>query len=685
VRLGPPPPTRADPVVETLHGQRIVDPYRWLEDSESAETTAWTEAQNAYTRSHLDALPFRSRLRSRLAQLWSVGLLSTPEVRAGRYFYTRRAADQDQAILYLRRGADAAEETLVDPNALGDGRLVTIDWWYPSWDGRLVAYGLSHGGDELSTLHVVDVETGGVLDDRIPHTRFSTVAWLPEGSGFYYTRYPAPGTVPAGEEHYHKRVRFHRLGSEASEDPLVFGEGRAPTDMPAVSISRDGRWLLVHVHQGWAKQSLYLLDLARREAGFVPLGEEFAAIFSGHIEDDRLFLHTNWEAPNWRLVELDPSALDLASRRTLIAERQDVILENVAYVGGRICASELEDASARVRVYRADGTYEREVPLRGIGSVTGMGGEWGTPELLCVYESFLEPPTVLRADLRAGVTETFARLAPPADFAPESYEVRRVRYRSKDGTQVPMFLIFRRGLRADSSNPTILYGYGGFNVNMTPTYFRTMPIWVESGGLFAVAVLRGGGEFGESWHRAGMLERKQNVFDDFLAASDWLVRERYTSRDRLALYGGSNGGLLVGAAMTQRPDVARAVVSAVPLLDMLRYHHFRIAKLWIAEYGSAEDPEQFSWLAAYSPYHGVRDGESYPAVLFTTALGDSRVDPMHARKMAARLQNASGSTLPILLRVEALAGHGQGKPRWKQIEESTDIWSFFFWQLGVER
>ncbi|MGQ0550478.1 MAG: prolyl oligopeptidase family serine peptidase [Armatimonadota bacterium] len=675
------PPTRVEPVREALHGTEIVDPYRWLEDTDHPQTRAWTEAQNAYTRAVLDALPVRERLRARLGELLKVGLLTTPIVRAGRCFFLRREADQDQAVLLMRAAMSGSDVLLVDPNVLDEEHLVTIDWFYPSWDGRLVAYGLSRGGDELSTLQIIDVDTRRVLDDRIPDTRFSTVAWLPDGSGFYYTRYPAKGTVPPGAERYNKRVRFHRLG-DAAADPIVFGEGRAPTDVPWASISRDGRYLLIHVHQGWAKQILFLKDLERGE--FRTTGEDRDAIFWGRVVDGRLFLLTNWEAPNWRVLEANPATLDLAAARTVIPERPKVILRNVAYVGGRICTDELEDASSRARIYAADGAFEREVLLPGIGSLFGHGGEWNAPDLLLGYTSFLQPMTVLHCDVRSGATSTFARLSHPPGFDPGDYEVRCVYPTSLDGTSIPLFLIHRRGLDADGQNPTVLTGYGGFNVNMTPFYLETLPLWVASGGVFAVAVLRGGGEFGEAWHRAGMLERKQNVFDDFLAAADWLVSEQYTSRERLALWGGSNGGLLVGAAMTQRPDVAHAIVCRVPLLDMLRYHHFQIAKHWIPEYGSAEDPGQFRWLVAYSPYHHVRDGERYPAVFFTTALGDTRVDPMHARKMAARLQAATGSGLPVLLRVEADAGHGIGKPRHRQLDEFADVWAFLFWQLGLE-
>jgi prolyl oligopeptidase len=502
---------------------------------------------------------------------------------------------------------------------------------------------------------------------------------------------PAKGSVPPGEERYNSRVRFHRLGDDPADDPVVFGEGREPTDLYELSLSRDGRFLLIHVNQGWSRTILFVRE---RDGELRSTGEEREAIFSGRVADGRLYVLTNWEAPNWRVLELDPATLDLASARIVVAERDDAIVAEIALVGGRLVAHELEDASSRVRVYELPGgALERELELPDLGSVQGtpsrrtpgLAGEWDADELLFGFTSFLHPPAVLRCDLATWAVTTFAELEAPPGFDPDAYETRRVHCRSADGTSVPMFLVHRRGLEPDGSAPVFLYGYGGFNIGMTPYWVSELPLWVEAGGVYAVAVLRGGNEFGERWHRDGMLDRKQNVFDDFVAAADRLVAEGYTSRERLAICGRSNGGLLVGAVLTQRPDLCRAVVCEVPLLDMLRYHGFQVAKLWIPEYGSPEDPEQFRWLHAYSPYHRVVDGERYPAVLLTTALGDTRVDPMHARKMAARLQAATSSDLPVLLRVDEDAGHGIGKPRSMQLDAATDVWSFVFWQLGVEQ
>jgi prolyl oligopeptidase len=685
------PSSRVDDVRETLHGVEIADPYRWLEATDDPDVRSWTEEQNSATRTALDAVPSRDAVRRRLDELLRVGLLEVPRIAAGAAFFLRRDADQDQSILCVREPGSSTDRTLVDPNALAADRLVTIDWFFPSPDGRLVAYGLSRGGDELSTLHVAEAATGEVLADRIPDTRFSSVAWLPDASGFYYTRYPAKGSVPPGEENYNTRVRLHRLGDDPAEDPIVFGEGRPSTDILEVATSGDGRWLLVHAHQGWAKTILFLRDLTD-DGGFRSIGEEHDAIFLGDFGGDRLYVHTNWDAPNWRVLELDPAAPELGDARTVVGEREDVVITEIALVGGRLVTHELEGASSRVRAYALPGgAIEREAALPDLGSVKGtpsgtpgIVGEWGRDELLFGFTSFLHPPAILRCDLVTGAVTTFAQLDAPPGFDPSAFEVHQVHSRSADGTEVPIFLVHRRGLQRDGGAPVFLTGYGGFNVAMTPSWISALPLWVEAGGVFALAVLRGGSEFGERWHRDGMLERKQNVFDDFAAAGDWLVREGYTARERLAIGGGSNGGLLVGAVLTQRPDLCSAVVCEVPLLDMLRYHRLQLARLWISEYGSADDADQFRWLHAYSPYHHVVDGERYPAVLLTTALGDTRVDPMHARKMAARLQAATASDLPILVRVDVDEGHGVGKPRSKQLDSATDLWAFVFWQLGVE-
>jgi prolyl oligopeptidase len=681
-----PPPTRDQDLVEVVHGVPVADQYRWLEDGESSETRAWVEAQNAYTRSVLDALPNRDVIHAALDVLLTTGSVGAPVLRGARYFYPRRHGRIDQPVLVMRdeSNQDAEERVIVDPNALSASGVVALDWWFPSNDGRLLTYGLSEGGTELSTLHVLDVDRGEHrATDRIPHTRAASVAWLPDDSGFYYTRYPVPGSVPAGEELYNRRVFFHRLGQDWQTDEEIFGVGRAREDWPSVNLSRNGRWLVVEVSQGWVRSEIHLLDREHPTTGFMAIHAGVDARASTEFAGDRLLVHTNHDAPNYALYEVDPEHPEREHWRLVLPEREDRVLAGVSAAAGRLAADELQNAASQLRLYDLNGALQTDVDLPSIGTVSGVGGEWTSDRLAFGFTSFAQPPTIYSLDSHTGFTSVFADDDLPAGFDASRYDVRQEWYPSRDGTRISMFLIHRRGLTLRDV-PTVLTGYGGFNVSRTPTFIAALPLWLDAGGLYVLTNLRGGGEYGEAWHQAGMLGNKQNVFDDFIAAAEWLIEKGFTRPERLAISGGSNGGLLVGAALTQRPDLFGAVVCQVPLLDMLRYQRLRIARLWIPEYGSAENPEQFGWLHAYSPYHRVRPGQRYPATFLLTAEGDSRVDPMHARKMAARLQAATVSEAPILLRIEKVAGHGQGKPRGKQLEEATDIWSFLFWQLGVE-
>jgi prolyl oligopeptidase len=674
------PPTPRGDEVELLHGETIPDPYRWLENGDDPATQAWTAEQNALTGRMLESVPGRERIRARLDQLLAIGALSAPEPVRGRYFYQRRDGRQNQPVLYVREGRDGADRALIDPNRLDPEGTTALDWFYPSEDGRLLAYGISENGSEQSVLHVLEVESGALLPDRIPRTRAADLAWLPDGTGFYYTRYPAPGEVGAGEEHYHRAVYFHRLGTDPASDPLVFRPAEKE-HWPGVSLSPDGRWLVIGVARTFDQTDLYLQDLVAGSAP-VAVARDLPATFDGEVVRGRLYLRTNLDAPTYRLYLLDPERPARDGWREIIPPRADAVLESVRITGSALAVSYLERASSRLRLADLEGGGMREVPLPAIGSLFGLSGEWDGEELFYGFTSYTVPPTVYRLDLRSGASELWRRVE--ADLDPAGYEVRQATYQSADGTPVTMFVVSRTGLVQDGSNPVYLTGYGGFNISMTPAFSRSLLLWLERGGVVAIPNIRGGGEYGEAWHQGGMLGRKQNSFDDFIAAAEWLIREGYTRPERLAAAGGSNGGLLMGAVLTQRPDLFAAVVVQVPLLDMLRYHRFLIARLWIPEYGSAEDPGQFRWLLAYSPYHRVRDGVPYPAVLLATAESDTRVDPMHARKMAARLQAATGSDRPVLLRLEARAGHGAGKPLNKVLEELTDTWAFVFWQLGVE-
>jgi prolyl oligopeptidase len=684
------------------------DPFQWLEDGDAPQVQRWTEGQNAAARRFLDAVPGRPALERRLWQLYEIGSLGVPVSRQQgkgkgkgnnrRYFYTRRDGKQNQPVLYLRETREGPDRPLVDVNRERADGTRALDWWFPSDDGALVAYGVSDDGNEESVLRVREVATGRDLGDQIPRTRACSLAWTPDGRGFYYTRYPTPGQVPHGEEAYHRAVFHHRLGDPPAQDREIFGAGRDRTDWPGVDLSPDGRWLVITVDQGWSKSEVYLLD-TQVAAGASPtpvavaVGEE-AKFQVVEALDDRIYLFTTSGAPRGRLFRVDPKEPGRARWRQVLPE-SDEVLVGVVYFRGGLAASYLHDAAARLRLYDEDGTARGEVALAGFGTIASLSGARDADEVFYAFTGFLAPTTVFRVGPgHAPKGMVWRRLEAPID--PTSFEVERAMVTSRDGTRVPLFLAHRKGVPRDGTRPALLTGYGGFDVNMLPGWTPSAIPFLESGGTFALAILRGGGEYGEAWHRAGMLANKQNVFDDFIAAATWLSENRVTSADRLAISGRSNGGLLVGAALTQRPELFRAVVCGVPLLDMLRYHLFRIAALWIPEYGSPDDPEAHRWLEAYSPYQHVRDGVKYPAVYLHTAASDSRVDPMHARKMAARLQAATAVSAdagtrapgprpipPILLQVESRAGHGAGKPLAKVIAQLVDEWSFLFAELGI--
>jgi prolyl oligopeptidase len=676
----PYPSTRTQAVVDVLHGETVSDPYRWLEDGTAIETREWTAQQNAFTEAYLRVVPGRDRIRRRLEELLSIGVLSTPAPAQGRYFYLRRDGTQNQPVLYWRDGVEAADRVAVDPNALSAGGTTALDWFYPSRDGSRLAYGLSADGSEESILHVLQVEQGRLLPDRISRMRAASLAWLPDGSGFYYTRYPAPGDVPQGEEHYHRTIFFHRLGEDPESDAVVFTPAQKEY-WAGVSVSPDGRWLLISVARTFDQTDLYLQDLA---AGgpMVAVAEGLAASFEGELAHGWLFVRTNLDAPTYRLYRVDPAQPDRSKWQEIVPPREHAVFESATIANNRLALSYLERASSRLELTDLQGRVIEQVALPGLGSLFGVSAEWDGEEIFYGFSSYTIPPSVYRIDTRAGATRLWRRVE--ADVDPARFAVRQVSYQSRDQTPVSMFLVHSVDLQLTGDNPTYLTGYGGFNISMTPAFSRSLLLWLEHGGVLAVPNIRGGGEYGEQWHQSGILGNKQNSFDDFIGAAEWLIRERYTRPERLAAAGGSNGGLLVGSVLTQRPDLFRAVLVQVPLLDMLRYHQFLIARLWIPEYGSADDATQFQWLRAYSPYHSVRDGVSYPAILLATAESDTRVDPMHARKMAARLQAANASDHPILLRLESQAGHGAGKPLAKVIDELTDSWTFVFSELGVQ-
>ena len=678
------PKAESKPVAETLHGTQIVDNYRWLEDATSPETQKWVSEEGAYTRSLLDALPGREQLRRRLNELYSIGNISTPQIGGKYYFYTKRDGHQNQPVILVRETVHGNDRVLVDVNSLAADGTVALDWWTTSDDGKYLAYGTSPSGSEDSTLHIVETATGKLLDDTIPRARAASVAWKLDNSGFFYTRYPKKGEVAEGQDVYNRHVFYHQLGSDPAKDPLIFGEGRDPQDWPNVQLSNDGRWLLISVEQGWTKSELYLQDL---KAGTAPVriteGKNF--LYGGDIYNGKIFITTNEDAPRYRMFSVDAASPARANWKEIIPQ-SDGVLGGAIVVNGKLLAQYEKNASSQLKFYDLEGTALGDVKLPAIGRVSGLGGKWDREEVFFGFQSFTVPDSIYQIDLGTRATALWGAVDAPG-IDPNQYEIKQQWFKSKDGTQVPMFIVHKKGLALNGKNPTLLTGYGGFNLSITPDFQRGRFAWMEHGGVFAVANLRGGAEFGEEWHRAGMLGNKQNVFDDFIAAAEFLIAQKYTDKDHLAIQGGSNGGLLMGAALTQRPDLYRAVVCQVPLLDMLHYQNFQIAKLWVPEYGSSDDPEQFKWLYAYSPYHHVKAGAEYPAILFMTADTDTRVDPMHAKKMAALMQaeaaNGQSHERPILLRVDTKAGHGAGKPIAKVIDDTADIYTFLFWQLGM--
>ena len=680
-----PPKAEAKPVTDIVQGQKIVDDYRWLENADSPETQQWVHDENAYTRSLLNPLPGREQLRKRLRELLSIGSISAPQIGGKYYFYTKREGTQNQPVLLVREGLHGQDRVLVDVNQLAADGTIALDWWQQSDDGKYVAYGTSPSGSEDSTLHVIETATGRLLADSIPRTRAASIAFKLDNSGFYYTRYPKKGEVPEGQEVYNRHVFYHALGEDPAKDALVFGEGLGPEDWPNVQLSNDGRWLLINVEQGWTKTELYLQDLNASTAPVrITEGKNF--LYSGDIYNGKIFINTNEDAPRYRTLTVDAFAPERKNWKEIISQ-SDAILTGIAVVNGQLLAQYEKNASSQLKLLGIDGKPLGDIALPTLGTVSGIGGKWDRKELFFAFESYTIPDSVYQVELKTRGTSLWAKIDAPG-IEPDKYEVKQVWFNSKDSTRVPMFVLHKKGLELNGKNPTMLTGYGGFNVSLTPAFYGDRYLWLEHGGVYATANLRGGAEFGEDWHRAGMLEKKQNVFDDFIAAAEYLIAQKYTDKDHLAIRGGSNGGLLMGAALTQRPDLYRAVVCQVPLLDMLRYQNFQIAKLWVPEYGSAESPEQFKWLYAYSPYHHVKDKAEYPAILFMTADSDSRVDPMHAKKMAALMQaeaaNGRSRERPILLRVDTKAGHGAGKPIAKEIEDWTDIYSFLFWQLGTK-
>jgi len=665
-----PPQTRTDSVKDSIHGVEIVDQFRWLEDRKSAETQAWIEAENKYAHSILASIPQRERLKQRLTELEKIDTISPPIERHGRYFFSKRLANQELFVIYMREGLKGNDQVLIDPHPMSADHSTSVNLLEVSKDGALVAYGVRKGGEDEYIVRVLDVDARKDLPDLLPRGRYWGISFKPDKSGFYYTRHEKEGP----------RVYYHALGADPAQDARVFGSGYGPDKVISADLSEDGRYLLIHVLYGAAaeKTEIYYQDVAVH-GPIKPVVNDLAARFFGAVGGDQLFLRTNWRAPKSRILAVDLKNPARDRWREVVPE-SDAPADELSLMGGKLVVNYDRNVSSQIKVFEPDGKHVRDVALPAIGTAY-LDGRWESPEGFITFSSYPIPMTIYRYDMASGTEEVWARLKVPVDS--DRLEVKQVWYESKDKTRIPMFLVCAKGMQLDGSRPTLLTGYGGFNFSYTPWFSSTAVLWAEQGGVYAVANLRGGGEFGEEWHKAGMLDKKQNVFDDFIAAAEWLIQNRYTNSSKLAIQGKSNGGLLVGAALTQRPDLFGAVACGYPLLDMLRYHKFLLAQLWVSEYGSSDDPAQFTYLYAYSPYQHVKPGTRYPATLFFTGDSDTRVDPLHARKMTALLQSVTAADRPVLLRYETTSGHSSGLPLSKELDEMTDEQVFLFWQLGV--
>ncbi len=678
VSAPPAPATPKKPASYTLHGVTIEDPYLWLETGGDPAVKAWTEAQERAARAALDGLPQRAWLKGRFAKLWRYDDTKppVPVLKGGRTFFWTKKAAEEHWVYWTREREGAEAVMLIDPNAWGPHD--TLDLTEESPDGAFVAFGRAQKGDENPVIRVMETATGRILPDTVRGWRQGGVSWLHDNSGFYYACQPLKGEVPGGEENYWYSVWFHKLGTPASGDVKVFGDDKVKEYWHAAGVTEDGEHVVFY--KGiYYKNDLYIARVGSAEPP-KPLVSGMEARYSADIAEGRLFILTDRDAPMGKLWTAPLEDPRRENWRELIPETQDR-LEGFQLVGGRIYAHYLHDAHTRIRIFDLDGRFLRDLPLPGIGSAW-VSGYYSKPEVRVGFSSFTTPPHTYRYDFASDALTLLHRSPIPVETAGNTVEQAWVR--SRDGTRIPMFLIHRQGTARDGTPPVLLTGYGGFDVSMTPYFSSIYAVWLEAGGMVAIPNLRGGGEYGKAWHEAGMLDRKQNVFDDFIAAAEWLIAEGYTSPERLAIAGGSNGGLLVGAALVQRPDLFRAVSCAVPLLDMLRYHKFGYANVWAEEYGSADDPSALGWLRAYSPYHNVREGVRYPAVLFTGSADDARTDPLHARKMAARLQAADPEGGPFLLLVRGASGHGGGTTITARIEQEADEWAFLMDLLGMD-
>lgn len=676
------PVTKKVDTVDDYHGKKIADPYRWLEDDHSAETKEWVDAQNKVTQDYLAAIPFRGKIRQRLEALWNYPRYGSPFREGEYYYFYKNDGLQNQAVLYRQLGLDGAPEVFIDPNKLSDKGTAALGSLSFSKDGKYLAYLVAKAGSDWQEAFVMDVATKQLTGDQLDWIKFSGLSW--KGDGFYYSRYDKPeeqGKLSKKNE-FHK-VYYHKLGTKQEQDELIYVDKDHPLRNAGVGLTEDQRFLILSTTEGTSGRELWYRDLQDASQ------KEFALLVKGFDYDpdvienvgDKLLLRTNQDAPNFKVVLIDPKNPAKENWKLVIPEQKEVLL-GVGTAGGKMFANYLKDASTRIVQYDLTGKLERNIELPGIGTAGGFGGKTEDKILFYTYTSYVAPPTIYKYDINSGKSDVFRKTE--VKFNPADYETKQVFFTSKDGTKVPMFLSYKKGIKQDGKNPVLLYGYGGFNIPSTPGFSVSNLFFMEQGGIFAVVNLRGGNEYGEAWHKGGMLEKKQNVFDDFIGAAEYLISTKYTVPGKLAIRGGSNGGLLVGACMTQRPELFKVALPAVGVLDMLRYQKFTIGWAWAVEYGSSEKADQFKYLVKYSPLHNLKKGTQYPATLITTADHDDRVVPAHSFKFASALQEAHRGSNPVLIRVETQAGHGAGKPTSKLIEEATDIWAFVMYNLGMK-
>jgi prolyl oligopeptidase len=681
------PDTRRDAQVDDYHGEQVADPYRWLEDDArtSQDVADWIAAQNEVTRGFLDAIPEREEFREKLSELWNYERYSAPWKIGGRYFYTKNDGLQNQSVLYWADRYDAEGTVLIDPNEWAEDGTIALGQAEVNDDGKLLAYARQEAGSDWVTIHVMDVESGRQHDDMLRWSRHGNIVWNGAGDGFYYARYPEP---PEGEEHQalalNQMVYFHKLGTPQDDDQLIYRDPEHPEYINSLLRTDDDGYLVLTVYRSTDPQNMVFVRPvgAAADAPWTRLVDDFENEF-GFIgnEGARMLFMTDRDATTKRIVALDAEAPEQAPEEVVPAD--EATLLGASLLDGKLVCQYLDDVASRVDVFSSTGERTGTVELPGVGAVSGFGGEQTDTETFYTFTSYTTPGVVYRYDLRSDASEIIRE--PEVKFDPSQYESTLSFCTSDDGTRVPIIVTHRKGVKRDGANPTVLYGYGGFNIAITPAFSVEFAAWMEKGGVIAVANLRGGGEYGEAWHQAGKKASKQNVFDDFIAAAEWLIAENYTRSDRLAIMGGSNGGLLVGAAMTQRPELFGAAVPAVGVLDMLRFHQFTAGLFWVDEYGSADDPAEYKTLRAYSPYHNLRSGVRYPATLITTADTDDRVVPMHSFKFGAALQHAQSGDAPILLRIETRAGHGAGTPISKRIDVAADRWAFLWKALGMSQ